>query len=295
LETESGWLVYTGDLRLRGKRGKQTREFIERASQLKPTVLLCEGTNVGANSPTASEEEIYSRALTAVKQARGLVIADFGPRNVERLTTFHQIAQETSRQLVILSKDAYLLEAMRLASSEIPNLAQDNFISIYEDTKAQLSGWEKKVRTKYQNKLLTPREISQHQPDYILCFSFFDINKLSSILPKEGSLYLYSSSEVYDEEGALDMERLHNWLDHFGIDRLGLPRKEEIGWEVPQDERGLHASGHASEAELIELIKDLSPKMLIPIHTQKPDYFIELLRDTDIKVHLPKYRERLNF
>jgi ribonuclease J len=93
------------------------------------------------------------------------------------------------------------------------------------------------------------------------------------------------------------MERLHNWLDHFNMEKLGLPRKKpgESDWNIPPAEQGFHASGHASGAELIELVKAISPKMLIPIHTQKPGFFIEPLRNTAIKVHLPTYGERLKF
>jgi len=294
VETSSGWVVYTGDLRLHGRRGYLSERFIHSAAQLRPIVLICEGTNTESDNIVVSEEEAYTKALETVKEAKALVIADFGPRNVERLLTFQQVAEENNRCLVILAKDAYLLKAMRYASQEVPDIKSDKVIYIYKDAKAQLDRWKKDIQNEYQAKLITPEEIRNHQDSYILCFSFFDINELPDIMPQEGSIYTYSSSEAHNEEQAMDLRRLHNWLGHFGMKGIGLP-VEKLNWEVPEGERGLHASGHASGPELLNLIRNIAPKTLIPIHTENPDYFARNLEGTGIEVRLPGYGERMRF
>ena len=291
VETSSGWLVYTGDLRLHGKRGHVTEGFINAAAHLKPLILLCEGTNVNSDV-TVTEDEVYDKALEAVKKAKALVLADFGPRNVERLLIFRQVAQESDRSLVILARDAYLLQAMHYISPEIPDIASDRAICIYQDAKAQLNRWEKEIRDRYKVKLVTPEEIGAHQEDYILCFSFFDINELPSLMPQKGSVYIYSSSEPHNEEQEMDFWRLHNWLDHFDMVGIGLP-VEQLNWEIPENERGLHASGHASSPELLELIQNIAPRILIPIHTEDPDYFAHNLKG--IEVRQPQYGEEIRF
>lgn len=289
VETSSGWVIYTGDLRRHGWKGHLVEEFATAASHLKPVALICEGTNI-AGSRAASEEEVYTGALKAVAGAKALVIADFGPRNVERLLTFRQVAEQTNRRLVISARDAYLLRAMRYVSQEVPDPASDEVIAIYENAKAQLDRWEKGIRSDYKAKLASAEEIHRRQPDYIVCFSFFDINELPSIMPQAGSSYIYSSSEVFNEEGALDMKRLHNWLDHFGIAGVGLPIEVEPGrWEVPEEETGLHASGHATGPELLDLITGIKPKILVPIHTENPGYFERNLKGTGIEVRPPEY------
>lgn len=294
VETSSGWVVYTGDLRLHGRRGYLTEEFAQKAAQLKPVVLLCEGTNI-TSSVSVREEEVYLKAREAVRAAKSLVIADFGPRNIERLLTFRQIAEETSRYLVLMSKDAYLLKSMRYVSSEIPDITSDKITLLYADAKGQLSKWEKHIRDEYQGKLITPEEVRTTQESCILCFSFFDINDLPTLMPREGSLYLYSSSEVYNEESALDMKRLHNWLDYFGITRVGLPRESLGGWRIPEGEQGFHASGHASGPELLSLIRNISPKILVPIHTEGPSYFEENLKGMGIEVRQPQRGKESRF
>jgi ribonuclease J len=293
VETSSGWVVYTGDLRLHGEKGHLTRKFIEEAARLEPTLLICEGTNV-ESSAGVSEDEVYTNARRAVENARALVIADFGPRNIERLLTFRRIAEETKRRLVILAKDAYLLKAMRFVSPEVPD-AKNEAIAVYKDAKAKLDGWETEVRKQYHNKLVTPEEIRQGQDSYILCFSFFDINELPSLMPRAGSIYLYSSSEAHNEEQEMDFWRLHNWLGRFQMTGVGLPVEVEPSkWEIPEGEHGLHASGHATGRELLELIQQIRPRILIPIHTEKPEYFQQLER-TGIKVQIPEEGETLSF
>lgn len=283
VETSPGWVGYTGDLRLHGKRGALTQRFLEEMHSLRPYILLCEGTRAGEERQV-SEEEVYHNAHRVCHQSRGLVIADFGPRNVERLHTFHRIAQETSRSLVILAKDAHLLKAMSLVSTEVSPPEALPSLSLYDEPKEIRKKWEEAVRRKVP--LAKAREIGTHPGDYILCFSFWDVGDLVDIKPR-GGVYLYSSSEAYDEEQRLDLQRLHHWIEHFGMEAVGLPRPNREGdWEIPPEEQGLHSSGHASGPELLRLIRSIAPQILVPIHTVNPDYFA-VLREDGIEVCPP--------
>ncbi len=292
VESSSGWIAYTGDLRLHGKRGEQTKKFAEELYKLRPYILLCEGTRL-EDRPNVSEEEVYDNCLKTVREAKGLVIADFGPRNIERLFTFYEIACRTQRNLLILAKDAYLLDAMHLASTEIPRIEDLPCLLIYKDFKSRFAFWEEKLYERYRAKIISSGEIRQRPQDFILCFSFWDINDLVDIAPRGGT-YIYSSSEVFDEEGAMDIWRLNNWLSHFGMKAVGLPR-EELKWEIPPEERGFHASGHAGGADLVNLIRQIKPQILIPIHTENPGYFEQKLKGTGIKVLIPSEGQTISF
>ncbi len=282
VETSAGWIGYTGDLRLHGSRGQETEWFMEAMRELRPLALICEGTRID-DFRRVTESEVLANALQEVQRTSGLVVADFGPRNVERLITFCQIAQETGRKLVILSKDAYLLEAMRLVLEEVPDIRALSDILIYRDPKATLRTWEEKLREKYSARVIDATEVRANQREYILCFSFWDVNDLIDIEPKEGA-YIYSSSEAYNEEQQMDLRRLRNWLAHFGMRFIGDPEGGE---------EGLHASGHASGPELLRLIRGIRPQILIPIHTENPGYFAAHLEGEGIEVHIPEPGEHL--
>ena len=289
IKTSAGWIGYTGDLRLHGSQRKLTQKFIQELAELKPIALLCEGTRAkdeDINLDNYTEEDVEERAFQEIRQTSSLVIADFGPRNVERLQTFARIGRETGRGLVILPRDVYLLKAAHFADPEIPSVADLPDMSVYEDPKSQLNNWEKGIREEYNNRLVSSNQIHEQQHQYILCFSFYDLNDLPSIRPQKGSLYLYSSHEAFNEELELDFQRLRNWIEHFDMRRVGLPLKE-LDWEVPPGEQGLHASGHASPRDLLNVAKDISPEKLIPIHTENPGFFERGLAGTDISIDTP--------
>ncbi len=288
IETDSGWIVYSGDLRLHGKRSELTREFMEQAAQLKPRALILEGTNVKRES-NVSEREVYENGLKAVTGARGLVIADFSPRDIDRLLTFRQIALETGRKLAILPKDAYLLKTLCILELSVPDISKDDNIVIYQDTIASRSPalWMRNLCQEYDDKIVLAEDVRAAQDSFILCFSFFDLNELPSIRPVVGSLYVYSSSEPHDEEQEIDFRRLHNWLEHFNLRGVGLPVEIDGQWEIPEDEKGLHASGHACGPDLLEIARHIKPEILIPVHSESPEYYVENLKSDMVEVILP--------
>ena len=259
-------LAYTGDFRLHGQNGDKTRKFIRRAKNA--NVLIIEGTRVSREEPNVSEREVYENAKAIVEEAKGLVIADFSPRNFERLEIFKKIADETGRELVITPKDAYFLHALKL----VDGVDRLKGVRIYENFKATTQKWEQVVVLKhYGDQYVSPFEIRRNQEKYILCFSFYDFPHLLDIMPNGGT-YIYSSSEAFGEEQAFSFLRLWNWLQHFGF--------EVYGFKVDKNgklifEKGLHASGHLSKEELVEVVERIDPDKIIPIHTENPYWFAE--------------------
>lgn len=274
LETEVGWVVYTGDLRVHGLRGKMTMDFAEQASKLKPKVLLCEGTRVTrSDDKDVSETEVRDNAFRIAKRTSGLIIADFGSRNIERLHAFRDIAKECGRELVLMTKDIHLLNAYFLTTGDGPDPSKDKTLRLYQEQKATESTADRTLYETYKQILISSEEISREQARFILCFSFWDLNELIDIHPSPNSVYIYSSSEAYDEEQRADMARLHNWLQHFKVAAHGVP--DPSTGKPLAGEAALHASGHASAADIARLIEVINPEIVVPIHTEAPQFFAE--------------------
>jgi len=288
IETSSGWVIYSGDLRLHGRHGKLTESMIKEAAQLHPRALIMEGTNVDKTT-NVFEQEVYENGFKAINGARGLVIADFPPRDVNRLLTFLQIARDTKRKLTILPRDAYLLKTMSLLESEIPDLTEEDSLVIYQETTAAKSpaSWLRKTYEEYSSKIVLAKDVRSNQDDFILCFSFWDLNELPSIQPRAGSLYVFSSSEPHNEEQEMDFRRLHHWLERFQLRAFGLPIERNGEWEIPEEEKGLHASGHACGPDLLRVVREIQPEVLIPVHSEKPEFYVDNLGGSGIKVILP--------
>lgn len=288
IETDSGWIVYSGDLRLHGKQGHLTESLISEAAALKPRALVLEGTNVNkmTNSP---EQDVYDNAINAIKSARGLVIADFPPRDVNRLLTFLQVAREAGRKLAILPRDAYLLKTMRLLDPGIPDPTEDDCLVIYQETTAARSPatWLRNIYQECSGKVVLASDVRSDQRGFILCFSFWDLNELPSIEPEADSLYVFSSSEPHNEEQEMDFRRLHAWLKHFHMRPFGLPFEKNGQWEIPEAEKGLHASGHACGPDLLRIAREIRPQTLIPVHSEQPGFYVDNLGDSGIEIILP--------
>jgi ribonuclease J len=305
VRTSAGWIGYTGDIRFHGQSTAAMERFAKDLADLQPVVLLCEGTNVEEETPV-TEEQVASNALRLVRHAAGhLVVADFSPRNVERLLTFLQVAQQTDRLLAIQPKDAFLLQGMSLAAppsvlhpafcaGRVDGAAPLAFVDpltmpavvLYADPKSAPRAWEKDLRQEWRSRTHGPAQVCAHPGDYLLCFSLWDANDLLDLPGVEGGLYLYSNSRAYDEEQAVDLQRLRNWVQHVGLCMEGDPDNLE---HVP-----LHASGHATGPQLRDFVRRVHPRVLIPVHTEHPEWWLRALAGTDIAVTLPQVGQQIS-
>ncbi len=288
IKTSIGWIGYTGDIRFHGKSGALTHTFARELAALEPRVLICEGTHIDSRA-RLRERDVVQNALPLVQGAAGrLVIADFGPRNVERLLTFLEIAAQTGRKLVIQPKDVYLLEAIALAD---PAQFQDPLryanLYLYEDPKCSPRVWEAALRGRWsaQQRTVGPQEVTNAPGEHLLAWSLWDLNDLLDLENTAGGIYLYSNSRAYDDEQAADLDRLRNWVRHMGMTLFGDPDDPQA---IP-----LHASGHASGQDLLAFVRTVQPRMLIPVHTENPTWWQSQLGAT-ITVCIPQVGSPLN-
>lgn len=271
-------IAYTGDFRLHGRNAENTREFLKKAKEA--SVLITEGTRIGRDDEyNVTEEEVYRNCLGIAEGAKGLVIADFSPRNFERLERFQEIARKTGRELVVTAKDAYMLHAIGCAGGGC--IMEDRNVRIYGELRnpARIK-WEMEVvRELWGDRYVDYNEISKDPGSYVLCFSFYDMKHLLDIKPKGGT-YIYSSSEAFSEEDTFDFVRLGRWVDFFGLRTYGFRIAGEGGEARPEFERGFHASGHVSKDELEKVIDEIDPDILVPVHTTGQRWFKEKFEQT---------------
>jgi ribonuclease J len=274
---------YTGDIRFHGRSGRQTAEFAEGLAALGLRALLCEGTHLESDKGRIDEQQILERVTGILKRYAGkLAVADFGPRNVERLQIFLDAAARTGRTLLLQPKDAYLLRALHLiepdaypAPDAMPN------VGLFDDPKAAPRTWEKETRAGWSAPVAGSVEVSADPGTFILADSLWDLNDLPDLQGISGGAYLFSNSKAYDDEQAADLDRLRAWVKWLGLDLVGDPDAKQT--------TVLHASGHACGDELEKFVRTVRPEILIPIHTEKPNWWVKKLRGSGIEVRKPKY------
>lgn len=268
VETEAGWVVYTGDLRFRGERRDLTERFLQEAARLQPVALLMEGTRISREGSGYTEDDVQTHLDDLLRQHRDrLVVVNFSMTHLERLERFWKCARQHGRQTVVNPKDLYLLDAWRESGRGLK--LDDGTLRLYLGI-GRTSGeaWQKSLYERYGSLGITAQEIARSPADFLLCFGYFDLNELP-YLGVRGGVWVQSFSEPMTEEQRIDDARLNRWLQHFGWIRY--PKRGD------DEEKGvpLHVSGHASAQELAHVVETVRPKRLIPVHTTEQNLFSE--------------------
>jgi len=268
VHTSEGALVYTGDLRAHGTRAEMTDDFIERAREVRARALLAEGTNlIGATLTT--EAEVQSKVSSIVRTSSKIVLTDFSNVDVDRFRTFYNAAKENGRVLAVSLRQAYLLSKLAGEGKiDIPDVAHDENVVVYQRSKKRYFEWEKSVLS-FQN-VVEASDIRDRQSNTVLVSSTRDLKELVEIRPEPGSCFILSISEPFTEEQEFEFERVVNWLDHFGLPMYHV-----------------HCSGHIMPGELKEALERIEPEMVYPIHTEHPELYAKFVSDR-AKVTVPQ-------
>jgi mRNA degradation ribonuclease J1/J2 len=60
------------------------------------------------------------------------------------------------------------------------------------------------------------------------------------------------------------------------VDLDSLWRRTATG-RIPEEEKGLHASGHACGPDLLRVAGEIQPQVLIPVHSENPEFYVDNL------------------
>jgi ribonuclease J len=106
-------ILYTGDVRFHGT-GEVTMEDYVRSIGGSVDILITEGTRIGSDE-VLTEEQVRKNISSDISRSEGLVLVNFGWKDLTRFRTIYQAARENGRTLAISAKLAYLLYEMFFA------------------------------------------------------------------------------------------------------------------------------------------------------------------------------------
>lgn len=261
VHTSNEDIVYTGDLRMHGPRKDLTRDFLEKAVNCKPIALICEGTRMVEQEKRMnySEKQVMQISSQIISSTDKIVFVAHYSRDMDRLRSFYKVAKSNNRKIVLFPKTAYLLNKLVDDKHlDLPDPLKDENIQVYY--KRKKSGkfddkdyyvWERK----FMDKMVTHEYVHKNQRKLVMDLDFYQFTELIDIKPDSGSHFIHSMSEPFSEEDIEDAI-MHNWLNHFGIHFYQL-----------------HASGHLDKQQLMQLIDDVNPKQIFPVHTENQHLF----------------------
>lgn len=262
-------LAYTGDIRFHGAAAKLSREFVQEAREREVDVLVTEGTNMGEARPQGEADVGKFSSALIEKSNRGgncLTLVKVSPADIDRISSMVSLAEELDND-VILTKG--VASTICIASSFRERL---RFIQLPDLKKCRILLPKDATYADRHSKFLEREgladlflKLSDYHSEYSgkphVIISRGDLN-LFKLKPLPRSLYIFSTSEPVNEEEEFNLEREINTSQLLGL----------LFYHV-------HASGHASSLDLVEMVKQIKPKRLIPIHTENPNAFVKIFSD----------------
>jgi ribonuclease J len=262
LEADGKRILYSGDLRLHGRKPGMARALIRHAQANPVDVLLMEGTNLRAGSPTnlvgnSSETDLEATFCRAIKRWNHLVLANFSPQHFDRMISFYKATRDAGRIFVLDVYGAFVWDLIRRGTFR--NLMSEKRIRVYYNQSFQQS--RKKNIPKLNGPFLEAR---------------IDLPAILADLDRYVMLFRPSMLKL-DFSGKLPQRTLCLYSMWPGY--LVKPEFKDLRAALKKADGELsecHTSGHIIADDLVEFVKAINPRHVVPVHTETPEKFQEL-------------------
>jgi len=258
VEADGGRVLYSGDLRAHGRKGKLFEQLLrERIDDL--DVLLLEGTTLGRPEyetyPT--ETDIEMQMAATCKENSGLVLVWASAMNIDRLVTIFRATRRSGRTLIL---DMYAAAVLRATGN--PHLPQAEWpqVRVYLP-RSQKRGIVRaeafELSQSFAAQRIYPERLAAFAAGSVMLFRPGMMQELEEAQCLEGAQLIYSMWTGY-----LDEDRQKSFRDW--LRRLSIPMTV------------CHTSGHASPKDLRRLAQALKPRTVVPVHSEVPERYLEL-------------------
>jgi len=248
VEAEGKKILHTGDFRTHGWTGRGLWALVD--TYIKNVdVLITEGTMLSRNDEEVLTEAGLCNKAKKIMQDNKNVFVLCSSTNFDSIASFYKAAIESNRLFVC---DNYQRSTLDIVSETAKSdLYKMRKAKIYYDTREDCV------------------EDMRNRGFCMLVRANRKFEKVLELFPD--NLFIYSMWKGYLEDGPVRDENVYNF--------------------IPKDEHGnlkylsLHTSGHATKETIMDLCKKLQPKIIIPIHGEKPEAFKDFnLPDCDIRL-----------
>lgn len=262
IEADDKAVLYSGDIRLHGRRPEKAERLLNALKDRGVDVLLMEGTHLGGSKgEKVTEHDLEEKITEAVQQSEGLVLASFSPQHVDRLIGFINAARTTGRTFVADAYTAFVMHLVHNQQPEVPHPTTDDHVRVFYP-----HYFEKKRQTKlhdmFRSKQIFLDEVRSEPESYLMMFRPSMLEPDFRWKLPEGATCLYSQWEGYLDRPEWQETR---------------SKLEVAGGELIP----FHTSGHILEEDLVRFVGQVDPRVVIPIHTLQP----ERLGDLCERVH----------
>ncbi|MEI8203046.1 MAG: MBL fold metallo-hydrolase [Bacteroidota bacterium] len=259
IENNGEKILYTGDFRRHGVKGKLSEWFYKNPKTFKPNVLLIEGTNLYKDEFVAETEiELSNRVEGFMKSTKGNVFVLQSAVNIDRLVQIYKAAKHTNRLLLV---DVFTANILAQLPDTIPNPITFKDVKVFYPiflTKRIFDENKNHLAYKFAKYKLDNSELKNRTDLCVLVREnmLFDI-KIKKRINVLGAGVIYSKWEGYKIEN-----KVKTFLEFFDENNCTT--------------ESFHTSGHADTNTIKDFIASCQPKKIIPVHTETPRKYVEL-------------------
>lgn len=247
--------LYTGDFRANGR-----GEFETLLKQLpKVDAVIIEGTTLSREytERNIEEERLEEIGTDFLKKHSGPAFIYCASTNIDRLVTARNIAKQTGR---VFLEDIYTARiAARSGVSEIAPKRGEIYVFQTDGSGRQHTFLEEFNNAKIGKESIAKKNFLMTVRPSMMNY----LKKLNELISFDDGVLFYALWSGYKEQPATA-----KFLEYI----------EQKGMKL----HTLHTSGHADSQSIDELISAVSPKIIVPVHTENADYFKKFSGDCRI-------------
>lgn len=249
IEAKELKVFHSGDFRKHGFRSGKLSTVIERYVE-RADYVVCEATNVNRpDTALMSEQELQKEFEKAFTENKYNVVY-VSSTNIDRLFGLYHAAIRANRPFYV---DAYQKRIMDIVAGRDKIWGKSALYNYIEGKK--------------------PQKLIQRGTEFTANDKFIDF------VSEHGYVLVARQGERFDnllnqlpDEGRV--KYLSTWNGY--LDESKAAYNPALAKSVGDDYRYMHTSGHCDMKSLDELITELDPKAIIPIHTDNPRAFADL-------------------
>ena len=303
--TSAGLVVYTGDFRRHGPLSNMTEEFLneikthstiltkgETDKEQKDLisegtkVLICDGTKIHKGIVESEQRVEENLEKLFANNPFDFILVKYDRIDWDRFRTFSLMAKKYGWKYIITEMDAYFYYLLNKKAvhetMQEPNILNDDHIYILKRGTTRYK-WQEKIRQILykrgkSDRILEYRDLRSLGGKFVVYITHLPNILMNNLDFSRRGLFISSSIDPYSEEFYDNTHTIRGELEPYGIPAYRV-----------------QASGHATPHDIINLIEEIKPKFLIPIHTEHPKFFGKLFQKSEIQVILPNKNQPIEF
>lgn len=250
IEANGKRILHTGDFRMHGAKGRKLPQILEKYAK-NIDLLITEGTMLSRpNEHVMTEHELGAEAKKLIHDNKNVFVL-CSSTNIDTIAEFYSATIENKKPFVVCDE------------------MQEDILKVVT-TKAKSSFYDFSRQKVYRYN--ANKKLNKYMSDCGFCFigrTNFATQKAIEKFPN--NLIIYSMWTGYLDEA-------HPAFDKYKSD-----------WIKMVVEKGskllyLHTSGHATIEEIKQVCDITQAKMILPIHTERPEAFATFAINADIKL-----------